>query len=59
MKAPLKHQNSLIGPGGKLTSNSTVNFKVSELNIISGSTGNNYDHKTFIKIIHEGKFLFW
>jgi len=54
MKARLAHQSSLkdkINPAA-----SSVNFKNTDLNIISGGNVSNYDHKTYIKILYDGKF---
>ena len=52
MRAPVRSQNSLGVKTAQPTS--SVNFKSSDLNIISGSTSSNYDHKTFIKICYDG-----
>ncbi len=52
MKARISHQSSIkdkLNPAS-----SSINFKNAELNIISGSGVNTYDHKTFIKILYDG-----
>lgn len=51
MRAPLRNSNSFKD---KLNAvNQAVNFKTTELNIISGNTTSNYDHKTFIRIFYD------
>lgn len=55
MRAPHRNQNLLREKVAQPLS--SVNFKNSDFNIISGSTTSNYDHKTFIKICYDGNLI--